>query len=366
MKKKLLLTCTVALTSLTIQAAPTIYGSLNKDLRYIDQEDVHHRSTFSVVDEVSNAPSRLGVKGTHELDGVSIDYKFEMGIGTSALGIRHAHAYIGNKMYGKVVIGQDFTALSRVGGKFDPLADTAVGLAGIHQASNIANAVSKRLGYFYRGRNNLLGYQSPNIAGFQLLYTRDDKQVGGTADRARGHATNNSTSLPTHNEILVTYKNKFGGVGLDVYAGYAIGEGPASDKAYDSLYTVGAKAMFGQISVSALYSMEMIEQMQTTKMKEDEKSYMMASAAYKMGAHTVAATYGAYSEDVYYNDTQATTKDRNQMALGYKYALGKNAVFNVTASQYSVEYKKDGVTGDAKKLLENDATTFGTGVRIFF
>jgi hypothetical protein len=366
MKRKIFVVC-LAFLALSAHAAPTLFGFLNKEIRYIDQEDVHHRSTLSVLDENIDYASRLGVKGMHEVDDLKINYIFEMGIGSSALGIRLANAYIGNDQYGRLMIGQDYTATSLQGLLLDPLVDTGVSLLGYTSAANIANASGGALGYLYRGRYNLLGYKSPVIAGFRVMATRDQMQTGGTVDRTRGHATNNNSTLPIYNDVLVNYDNKFGGIGLNVSLGYMLAEG--ENKTFDDAYTVGAKvSVNNMMAFTVYYGMKSFETMASgmTVKKENEYNYLMGTAAYMHGVHTLAVTYGAYGDEIYYSDTKAAKTDRNQIALGYKYALGKNALFNVTASKYTVEYEKEGVTGNAKKLLENEATTFGTGVRVFF
>jgi predicted porin len=352
---------------MAVNAMPRIYGTLGKDVRYIDQDEVHHRSKFSVIDENHNGSSKLGVKGDFEEGDITVDYKFEMGIGTSSLYIRHAYFYLGNNDYGKLMVGQDLTAISSLIMYFDPLLDTGVGLISALQNSNIANA-DMPLGFIYRGRKNLIGYKSPNMGGLEFIFTRDDNQTGGTLDRKRGFdSTNNTTySDPIHNEFVLTYKKEFQSSSFNLIASYGIGEGHETVKNYDTAYSVGGKVEVGPFAFTVNYALTTIEKMQTTIKKENETSYTSATGSYKYDDHQVALTYGTFSGEEYYSDSNKRTTDRLQFALGYKYYLSKNVIFSVGASQYTVEYSGDNISAETKKANENEATTFGTGVRINF
>ena len=112
--------------------------------RYL-KEDIHgYRSTPQVMN-VGNSESRIGVKGSHDVEKFSAHYKLELGVdstyqndkynstGGTAFGktsgrirIRLANVKLKTK-FGAFTLGQDYTATAKMVLGLDPLADTSVG-----------------------------------------------------------------------------------------------------------------------------------------------------------------------------------------------------------------------------------------------
>ncbi|MEI8347559.1 MAG: porin, partial [Pseudomonadota bacterium] len=137
--KKMLITSIFLLGTGVIYAAdikasaPTVYGLVNKELRYIKQASKFDRVKMLNVQDVNAFPTRLGAKGTVGAESLQASYTLEMGLNSTdtnssgSVSMRLANVYL-NDFWGTAIIGQDYTAHNVISWEMDPFNQTSAAL----------------------------------------------------------------------------------------------------------------------------------------------------------------------------------------------------------------------------------------------
>ncbi len=351
MKKVIIAGLAVASTAAFAQStvkmdAPTVYGKINKEMTYADQ-DVKSRKSFSGVRDVDNSETRLGVKGNVEADMVKASYALEVGLNSSndsdtskgRIRMRLAEVKFDSKL-GTITVGQTYTPISKKVLTLDPLSNTIFGIAHADQRALFANTQifgKGGLGAVYRARLDLISYTTPSFAGLTYSFSsdRDNKMSNDPANASYGN---------TSYEHMVDFNHKFGNVSLNAFVAYQTTADAAQKDNTDLVY--GAKVGFMNFDVA--FSMSNSETETATKVKIDK---MIGAVSYTMNAHKVAFTYQTAEDD------SAPKTEVAQYALGYKYALTSNIELRAAVGMYNVE--KAGSN-------DNDSTVASLGTEFKF
>ena len=343
---------------------PTIYGKLNREVQMKTYESkttgAKEIKNIRPVD-VANSESRIGVKGEYQFNDHTAKYVLELGLnsGTDTLGIRESYVDFGG-FWGSFVTGQTYVAGDMLGLKLDPLSGTSAGLAGVdastlydYRADSLGNQFDTYgIGYFYRSRQELVGYKSPVFAGIQYYTSVDNSDDVALAG--------NKTTVWAHE---LSFEKKFNEMDFGLYATYStITNGGIKDA---SIMGGGLSVGYMGFGLSAMYSKAELTVDQAGQ-KAIESVPMMIAAKYTfLDTNTVAVTYGKRSnEDA--NDTAGEQKDNmNQLAFGYIKELHKNVT--VRASYGMIEKKHDNNTENTAAAGAGfEATVAAVGTTITF
>ena len=346
--------------------APTIYGKVNKELRYVDQDKEHNYSKFSGVQEGSTG-SRLGAKGNLDAENVQVGYVLEMGFDSERstkdttyddeIYIRIAKATL-DMGFGTFQVGQDWTVTGLVGIWLDPLNETGAGQLGAETSRDIKNS-ELAVGHNSRTLKDYIGYKTPKFAGWQLSigYDRNDEQQKSADTGATNSTIPDNGHAPSTLEGLLSYDGDFGMLKPKLYLGYISTSGSASND--DTSMMVGTSLGMGDFTLTGMYSKEE-KKIITTTSTDYEKTMIMGTGQYKLGAHSLALTYGHSSKEQG-DKSSGDWKDQTQIALGYFYDINKYVRLSLVAASFKVKDKDDNGT-----KAKNDAKSVITGVRLNF
>ncbi len=345
--------CLLALMSANAIAAPTFYGKMNFEMRYIDQ-DAEGRRAEVIGAATKNLPPRLGMIGffkSEDLD-TTIMYFGEMGyhtwgsdsdFGGGEMKLRLAGVSFENT-FGKAIIGRHYPAGDLVGTEIDPLVDTGVSGQGLDQYYDVAGAKSfNGVGYYSRYFQDAFTYKTPVMKGFQLAATvdnnsrQDTKAIKYTYDSGSSVTTLAEEYSGTYYSLLATYnlelfgtKTKFflGGVkgaGLSFNAAHLINT-QSEERAYAAFNTTYKDLQFGAYYATSEYEKYNSEDVYNT-------TNMMVAGSYKFDRNSVGATY---SRAEFKAPTDTTTQ--SQIALGYKRFLAKSVALTVNAARMDIDH----------------------------
>lgn len=390
MSKTLVMALALGLSSLAPAMAadgPKVYGKVNVEYAQVSQDDKYKNDyrKSAGANNVENSESRLGAKGSYDIDGNEVKYVVELGLNstkhsnsTSTSGasssnqygnnsgrirIRQAHVSMGGN-WGKLTLGQDYTASSKMWLKLDPLSDTWLGLQALDAKAYIANAVSS-VGYKYRSRADQVKYNTPTWNGlsFAVSVDREDdpsNKVNAAQDGA------------TYYTQVLSYKKEMGSTNLQVHLGNeSWSDGTATEKENNKFLAIGAD-MDNGLGLALTYSMENEETPKTapTPTFKTEIKRMMAAVKYRTGKHQVAFTYGK-RDDEKSGDTAGSNRalgyeDMNysQLALGYKHHCSKKVQLKFGLGQYKTEENNPGTAATVDN--SNETLVVSTGLQVKF
>ncbi len=258
-KSTLALAICSIITLPTLAANVDIYGRADVSLQSSDSGD----GSFS---EVKSNASRIGFKGTHELnEGLDVIYKaeFEVDIdGDSDDVFKARNQYIGLKgAFGEVLLGKNDSMLKQSQGKTDLFSDY--------------NADIKYLWVGENRLNDTVTYKSPKLNGFQLgvTYMAEDEVDGKDA-----------TSIALfYGDKKLKKSNVFASVAVDSEV-----KGKSKDGAVSGYFDTIRATVQGKISGVTL---GLIVQNQENIESGAEMDGIMISAKYKVGAATLKGQY---------------------------------------------------------------------------
>jgi hypothetical protein len=310
--KNLLLSLTLLLaTNMTFaMEGPTLYGLINKEYRYVDQDDEALSTSSTGVTDVDGFESRLGAKGSHSpKDNLKVNYKIELGINSQRDGanaerirIRLAQADLAGK-YGTLTIGQAWTPNTIKMLKLDPLTGTGAQLLGLESADFVGN-VSGKYGVKANYFKDLLTYTSPEMGGMQAYLT----QYKSSADLS------NSSAVSTVSEVVLAYNSKW----FNPHFTYGKEELRGDNENADSYWNLAARFNFDKMTVALGMGKEVVGKSGTTDIEYD---HMLATFSYMMNNRlTIAANYGSTD----FGNKGSTTGDQTQFAIGPICKLSKN------------------------------------------
>jgi len=307
MKKNIIaLAVAAAVAAPVANAAPTVYGKLNLN---IGSDDTSGMS-------VGSTASRLGVKGSTELDGgLKAVYKMEFGVdgvadGSSTFSNRNQYLGLAGG-FGTVLMGRHDTAL-----KMSQPADTF--------NDGAADSFKARMhGLVTTGEtraDDFIGYISPSFNGVKLLVSAEMTETTGKGTNAEA----NEETFDAQS-IAVTYGSKKSGI-------YAAAATTTSEKS--SVVRVS-----GQFKENGLLANLVVTQASGNNTTEGQ--VIIAQAAYKMGKIMPKVKFSSVDHK------DKATKDGSGFAVGVNYSLGKKT----TAYVYNVAGNEDFGVKDAKTFV---------------
>ncbi|MBL6989260.1 MAG: porin [Bacteriovoracaceae bacterium] len=374
---KLLLIIAALLFTANAYASPKIYGKVNVETRYVDQDVAGYRKMVPV-NTVENLPSRLGILGLYNVKnlGLNIMYFGELGLAPRAtttnvggilklrmVGLKFQHRY------GEIKIGKAYTAAALVGALIDPLVDTGAAGIGYDQAKDISgvqngNTTGSGIGYSSRQFLNVLGYKSPKFYGFQLSVSLDNNY----SDELKQSSGLNSAYSATYVESLLTYDLELGASKSNLSLGYISGHGTNMltldfwGKTIDqeNRLIVALKTKLSSFTLAGSYMDTQTEESTTTN--EPNISKLFLALQYDLGKHSLIGTFSQAKYDLDTAKTDADTKTQTQFAFGYKYRFNDKVTFNTTVATF--ENAEDNAALAA--TLDNKATSAMIGASLNF
>lgn len=368
------------------QAAPTIYGQLNKEYRMVDQDNKAFIKTAGVVD-VESGESRIGFKGTEEVGSMKALYTLEFGFNSSnnssiagAGRDRIRVASLNFEMpYGTLMLGQQSTLTAGAFGAFDPMKDTVAGWTGDDSQFIYDNATSGGLGFNNRSRKDILGYKTPEFMGVSFATTLDRGDKNGSAAEYQSRD-------PMYWENLLTYKNTFGSLGVTLHAGYmkwnqtdSHGNSELQNPIDEKQMAFGAQFKIADFSLAATHT----KNSNTTKVtdyagaslysRDVETTWMSVAGEYKfLDKNYFAVTYAKkeYDEgqdwDVAPEGVSIDNYEETQMAFGLKHKYSDNLEMRLTYVMYEWERKLAKQADEVATDVKTDAKTIALGTMLKF
>jgi hypothetical protein len=360
---------------------PTVYGMVNVEQRYIDQDALNYTKTAAGGFTVENLPSRLGLYGlahSEDLSGITIGYFLEMGFAprqaTGDIKLRIAALTLQHS-WGRLKMGQAYTATALAARELDPLWNTGAALVGYDQAYDMQGTHNfAGLGYSSRWYKDVIEYRTPKWKGLQLAISADrddDPRLKRTTTTATSAVHWDTANFPaTYYEALLSYNFK----GANSYhsktiLGWVKGNGPSySFEMTDTLgliygeqrYFIGTYQHFKQFSLGLFYSQ--VEQGDSDSDKTHEAKRYMATLSYQQEKNRYSLTYGKFHFDSNLTGTNSDEKEACQLAIGYQRELHKIAKFTLTAFQYEARHSNPALTSSSN----NSAQAVMAGVAITF
>lgn len=340
MKKSLLL---LALLGANAMAAPIMYGQMNAEMRYIDQ-DADGRRPVTTVAQTYNLPSRLGAFGSFKSEDfdTTINYIGEFGImtrsgnssATDAISIRLANVAFTNEL-GTFTIGRQYTATALDPLLIDPLYNTGAAALSLDQWLDIKNAMPF-MGVYSRLFQDAIKYATPVFAGFQLQVSVDNNSVEENKKVAHSSDTDYSATYYSaqlaYNLALGESKTKMG-VGFVKGTGIAYNTPLWINTENEERYSVFVHSIVGPWAFNAYYAKTDFTKYETTN--EYTITNMSAGAAYTFEKNKLALTY---ANAVY--ETPSDEQTQYQVALGYQRNIHPNVIVTATGSYVDISFDK--------------------------
>ena len=364
MKKLLLASAVAALSIVTAQAAPTIYG---KAFLTLDVQDGNKNSdSKDSRSQLNSNASRLGVKGSENLTAntdliYQLEYRLDVdNNGDSNWGSRDTYLGLSHKQYGTAVAGR-LTAI-----------DDYVNYASIAQGGVVGG--DNVLASFDAPRaNNAFAYFSPEREGIQFMgmYVMDETKGknGEGNDTFYGDAFGVGVKYEPANAPFkagVTYikasqygmtdvasdipVNKKDKNGVEQLVGYRGADAQA-------IRVSGAYAVSPALTVGALYQNTNLGKATIGKTLKKENAFAV-SANYKV-AQTPWTAYGQV--DVVDNAGGDKNAEKQRLVVGGQYAFNKNTTGHV----YSA-YLRNKTTDATNAKVNADAYGVGAGLEYKF
>ncbi len=360
----------VSTSAIAAMKAPTLYGKISKEYRYVKQDKkstigtqtMDQRSTTGVSD-VSSSETRLGVKGLYEGSAVDFAYQLELGLRTESTDNGGAAAQDENirirlsnvtakTAFGDVTFGRHFSAGSLEVLGFDPMAGTGLTAIELDNA-DITGAAGKTtshngLGYTYVGRDEGLTYKTPNIAGAQITvssYNQDgDNQVDKINQRDNWISS------------MLTYDKKFGSLGVKLMLNYAMqNRDDEASKEEDSFYNAALALSCHDFTLSVVKgAYDEGEEDNGTIVAEVDNGVdkMLVGLKYKMGDMTFLGQYATATDENAGGTVLVPIEAKfTQMALGVGYDFNKHVNGKFLVAKYEAELPAATPTND------NEATS---------
>ncbi|OFZ52301.1 MAG: hypothetical protein A2381_13635 [Bdellovibrionales bacterium RIFOXYB1_FULL_37_110] len=349
---------------------PTIYGKVNREvqMRDLDSENAATKDLKNIrANDVANSESRIGVKGEYQFNDHTAKYVLELGLnsGTNTIGIRESYVDIGG-FWGSIITGQTYAAGDMVGLKLDPLSGTSAGLEAVDIQKTLVDSYdiasdhalgAYGIGYTYRSRQELIGYRTPNFAGFQYYTTIDNDDSVALAGNTMTVWSNQAS-----------FEKEMNGMNLGVYAAYDV----LSSGGLKDASVMGFGASFGMMGfgLTGMYtkSEAIYTDADLAMPKPLETTQMMVTGKYTfMDTNTVAVTYGKMSNEDKNVTGNAAKNNQSQIAAAFIKELHKNV--SVRASYGIVEKEQEDTTLNTDTIANGGgfkATVAAVGTTITF
>jgi predicted porin len=335
MKKTLLVlaSCTLLGTAASAQSSVTMFGVVDLNGRWLDNNGVTQYS----MSQDGLAPSRLGFRGVEDMGGgLKAGFWLEAPLnpddGNARVGLaftRRSTVSLSDAR-GEVRLGRDETATYYNTGHFDPFGDTGLGAAGNLTVRPPAVPVGGAYDTLVRANNMVAYFTPPNLAGG--LY--------GLLQVAAGEGT---------------YGNKFYGGRLgyaagpfDVNVGY--GETLVADDTYADNFNLGGSWILGPVKVSGFYG--------RITVIDNKQDNWFVGASMPWGQWTLRASYGHVERSGTDPDNVEGQK-ADQLAIGAVYWLSKRTAFYGTYSNLNNKGGASFIVGSFSNVAGGGAAANG-------
>jgi hypothetical protein len=359
--KKVLALSTAAIVATPAMGAemkmPTFYGKVNKAIMYVDQESKFNRKTNSGVVDVDSSESRIGAKGSYDLENMKAKYKIELGVNSSTSSgfrVRVGKAELETK-FGTFTLGQDYTASASVVKSYDVFKGTVAQGSNKDYYNFVANS-NKQIGYNDRSRADLVKYATPKFAGFQYTISQDKDDQD---DRDRNDPTAGNYGI-TNTEHLISYTKEMGKMMFNFNAAYIHWAEAASGDQSEMQF--GGTFKMDKFAFKAGYGIESQDKDAGTT-TDIEDTRMIVGASYKLGSGKFMLGYSAWEEERKPQAGTTTTKEESHINFGYAHKFNKYVSINGIISSVSIEQNSGVAATDS--AYKNDATiaSFGTTIK---
>lgn len=354
--KKIVIGTIAAIATTSAFAAPTLYGKINKELRYVSQEDEVSTRVNSGVTDVDGSESRFGIKGSQSADGMNVDYKLEVGVNSSkdasttnssstGLRIRQANVKV-NTSYGSWTLGRA-THADRV--ELDKL-DAFSGTSAASVSSNGDLVDFSKVGSKARSRNNMIGYTSPTMMGLT---------VSVEADKDDNTSLVRTDAVSNWYAATATYARDIAGMNFRIHATKAMEDSSqaASDTA-NSFTNLGLTLGNKVWGFGVRLGMQNDGKAVTATGKDQETDHMLVSAHYMMGMHKLALTYKTSKEDY-----SAEKQEYSQISAGMICKVSKHVSSRLIVQKSTFSQEATAIAGSLKEI---GATSVITGITVKF
>ncbi|MEI8347558.1 MAG: porin [Pseudomonadota bacterium] len=342
--------------------APTVYGKVNKEIKYIKQEDKFNTVKMLGPQDPTSSVSRLGAKGTVGTEGLKANYVLEMGLNSTGdnssgtIALRQAYISAGD-FWGSVIAGQTDTATWGIYTDIDPLQTTSAAMTTNQLSSTTDFQISNNsaptshqitgIGFLNRSRQDLVGYKSPNFQGLQFYTTWDKNNMN----------TNTvGTTNYTYWENLLTFEKKLALVTPKLYLGYVKQSGGMTLRKDTNL--IGAvRVMVKDFVVGLSYS----TRKNTTDTRSDinkKEKRMVATAKYTMGKLSAVATYAKAKVDNGLTNNDLDKANHTQCAASIAYNVYAPLELRLTYAKY--KYEEDNNSQNEEHGNTAKVVIFGT------
>ncbi|MGL1958931.1 MAG: porin [Colwellia sp.] len=290
-----------ALAAPAMAASVDIYGKANLTLQSSDDGE----GSYS---EVQSNASRIGFKGTHELnDGLEVIYQAEFQVdidGDSDDVWTGRNQFVGLRgSFGEVLVGKNDTMLKQSQGKVDLFSDY--------------NGDIKHLWVGENRLSDTLTYKSPKFSGFQLGATYQTESEADGEDAFSIAAFYGDKKLK---------KSKFfASVAMDSDV-----KGKSKDGAVSGYFDTVRATVQGKISGFTLGLMVQSQEETTTGAEMDG---VMVSAAYRINDITLKGQYQMADHK--------DGDDRSGISLGADYSLAKSTKIFAFYSTFDMDSQED-------------------------
>ncbi|SMF01121.1 porin [Pseudobacteriovorax antillogorgiicola] len=343
----------------------TIYGLINKELRYVAQsEDAGKESSVAVTD-VDGFESRIGVKGSQDGD-FKISYVAEVGVNSGRdassdyrIRPRIFKVDLDTKGYGVITIGQDWMPSALFYIKMDGLAATVAqnyNLDTSYVVGGLGYGSLQGLGYNFRAFRDQIRYASPTWNGLTYKLSYD---TNGPHDY---------DGVQRNVEHFLQYTRDTLNVGLL----YADCESCDADMKLPSIGLAANIKTAGGLAAGFNYGLQTIGHGtdENGDMEEIIVTRIFASFSYQKDENTYSLTYGnatlgdqdyivALDETISANYKEAS---QQQIGLGYKNMITAKTALKLTIAQMSISADEP-IVSDKK---ENVAQVVALGVQTGF
>lgn len=349
----------------TLASEFKVYGKIAKELQFAKQEDKFNYKSHSGVIDLENHETRLGAKGSRELESFNLKYNLELGINSSRpdsatttykdtsgrVRIRLAYMKFLTQ-FGNFTFGQDWTptALLQVK-KFDPLASTGAGLHSLAHDYYIETPINiGRLGSEYRGRKDGWSYETPTWAGFKFTIWNDQNDDSDL---------NPATAVGTEYwEYLLSYEKRWNDLNMNFYLTHRAWDIATKEDERYNLF--GWNFEMNQFGFSG--SVSQSKEVTKATNKESSKDYLEIGISYKpFDKGTIAVTYGARENNDGVNANDSDIHNFSQVALGYIHQYNEYLRFHAVVFQFKYEEKDASLTAN-----DNTALFTNLGAMVIF
>ena len=374
----LLITSLALFISLNLPAqvdfSPTIYGNLHFEYRYWQQEASNYSPITAGGSTVENFPNRLGVYGllpTSNFGETKLTYLAEISLPPrhqpGTVNLRLVAANLEHR-WGKLAMGQCYTAAALTGLEFDPLHTTGAGQIGydLTYDGQTAHGLSG-IGYSSRWYQDTIKYTSPRFAGLQITLSVDRNseprmQLNRPSILEKELLTHKNSAPATYYEGLVHYQWQENQYTSSSYVGAIWGSGSTlsadfSDYAQPSFtyinqdhrFFLGHKVRWHQLATGFLYS-ELQQKGQFTTIRPHAHRYLFF-ISYFQDLWQYDATYGEVQLVADQKKTQENQSSSRLLAFSVMRSIAPTASIRLSAFHYQADLAEQKATHPHKNTI---------------